>query len=212
MNVDYKTSSINTGKKARIVSRYREGKGDYSCTKNINSKTLLDQHLEYLRNDISLCLTHHRLSSLYSFRNSLSKLGIYTYLPEVYSLLFWLRQNSFNISAFVLCKGETHRHSLDRTSIDHIEHLLDSLKKELGDCQDFVFFNDKRLILLDKVRIDVRSIELYLNECLSDIDTEDSRILRSLINRISSLLFWLLRKEGNKQEIYWKGYTTSLKF
>jgi cob(I)alamin adenosyltransferase len=196
---------------ARIVTSYKEGKGDNSCTKNINSKTLLDQSLEYLRNDISLCLKDYKYKSLYRYKDLIEKIGIYIYSEEVYKSLFWLRENSFNISAFILCKGNSDRHRLQEESLRNVETLLYKLKSEIGDCQDFLMFNSERLSRLDRVRISLRTVELYLNECLS-IESIEDKTLKSLINRISTLFFWLLRKENTKKEIHWKGYTTLLKF
>lgn len=213
------------------------------CKRNSKYNSIevdIDEALEDLRLSISevFSLTDsflYKFKSLYSYLlKHKSKLPLitssyttpnniinYNVSCELRSLLEWLYENSFSIGAFVYCYKENsidNKHSFQAEDLQRVESLCLSLRSELGDCKDFLIHKELLFSKLDNVRVNIRKIERLYHGWLQSKSYLESDILIvqiSMLNRLSDLLFWLIRKEyklKKVQESHWHGYMKPIRF
>jgi cob(I)alamin adenosyltransferase len=157
-------------------------------------------------------LSYHSNPNLNS--NSINSIKSYNVSHELRSVLEWLYNNSFSIGAFVYTykKDIKNRHSFKEEDLNRVESTCLSLRSELGDCQDFLLHKETYFSQLDAIRVNVRKLERQYHGWIGYENHEVSPLLKlqvSMLNRLSDLLFWLIRREykiNGVHEIYWQGY------
>lgn len=176
-------------------------------------------------------------AAIYSFvehlQNSLSELlTVYTiHDSELFTVCEWLRSNSYSISSFVFMKGDTNDHVFPENFLEYLDKRIDELQNEIGSAPDFIIHSYKQLLLLDKIRIQIRDIERgytsfqYHDKVIQDLMRTlrinpfkaQERLLKidlmsSILNRLSSYFWWetryehqLLKRAGilDEHEAYW---------
>lgn len=212
--------------KNRITTGYCPGSGD------VGYSQLLDGEL--IRKDDPSCLIYSYLEQL---ANSISELLSYTKIldKELYTVLDYLSNNHFSISAFCFKKGDTVDHVIPQEFLDFITTSVDYFKSSIGASKDFLIQKHWKLVLLDKIRIWVRSVETAYITWMNHerVTTNLLNILRvnpekaaqilanmdlvsSTLNRLSTYLWWATRHEFNlmkevgeiwetETENYWQG-------
>lgn len=197
--------------KSRIKASYIEGRGDNGvstycnlCNPKTFSNVEFDIYtkLELLRNNIGKILNPNIIDSwVFDRKVKDNKFRLF---------LEWLNDNSFSMGALITARGNSTRHQFNQSTLISIEKYINTIKKELGDCQDFLihngFFSE-----LDMIRVNIREIERLYVEYQNDIPHENLKLCSSILNRSSSAVFWAIRKEyklRNKKESYWNGKST----
>ncbi len=191
----------------RITTGYCAGHGD------VGYSQLLDGEL--IRKDDPSCLIYSYLEQL---ANSISELLSYSKVldQELYSVLDYLSTNHFSISAFCFKKGDTVDHVIPQDFLDFITGSVKAYKESIGASQDFLIQKHWKLVLLDKIRIWIRSVEtayitwmnhervttnllniLRVNPDKAASILANMDILSSTLNRLSTYVWWATRNEFN---------------
>ncbi|MBD2196599.1 MULTISPECIES: hypothetical protein [Calothrix] len=199
----------------RITANYVAGSGDIGFAQVLHDAPLLlksspactiQGKIETVRNSIE--------SALY-LNPDLS--------PDLNYLLYYLNRNIFSLASFCYLKANTDKHLLPFSLIEWMDKNIKLLQEELGHCPDFLYHNHPTLISLDKLRIDIRELERYFirwrysNEVVGflllkpDL-TNNVNYHSAILNRLSSYMFWAIRKEGRMlkgrgeliEERYWQ--------
>lgn len=210
----------------RITTGYCPGSGD------VGYSQLLDGEL--IRKDDPSCLIYSNLEQL---ANSISELLSYTKIldTDLYNVLYYLSQNHFSISAFCFKKGDATDHVIPATFLDFITLKVETFKNEIGASKDFLIQKHWKLVLLDRIRIWIRSVETayitwmnhervttnLLNILRVDSEKAASILINmdtvsSTLNRLSTYIWWATRNEfklmkeigellDTKSEQYWQG-------
>ncbi|AFY48988.1 hypothetical protein Nos7524_3188 [Nostoc sp. PCC 7524] len=185
--------------KDRITSTYKPGQGDLGWSQVLhNSPPLLKNSpaaiiqgaIELLRHKIELFLSLHT-----------------TLQYDLDYLLNYLDRNIFTLASFCYLKADTDKHLLPCEALDWLSNRVAELEKELGSCPDFLYHKHPKLVCLDGVRIQVRELERiyiswrYSTEIITHLLVNPQLTYKvnyhsAILNRLSSYLFWTIRKEG----------------
>ena len=215
-------------KNPRITIGYKEGKGDkgfsviktctQTCTSNKISKEIggvqsiskgsnqlkVYMELDNLRNRIGEILNPSLMDRL---------LGNTIKDTSLLNLLEWLLNDSFSLGAQMLLEGNSERHKFTEDILFVLDNYIQTNKAKVGDCADFIIHKGY-LAKLDSIRVSIRTLELLFHEGKESSPPHPQLDLcLSIINRLSSALFWAIRCEYKLRhlpEIYWSGSRTSL--
>lgn len=121
----------------------------------------------------------------------------------------WLRRNLFSLSSFAFHSGNTGTtHCLPSSFLHYMEKEIDKHRKEIGDAKDFLIWYGEQGVLIENLIINSRKVESAFHQL--DLSINDDVLLTfSILNRLSTWLFWLGRsiyKRLGKEEQYWQGF------
>jgi cob(I)alamin adenosyltransferase len=200
--------------KPRITTGYKEGKGDKGISKTCSYCTLpkyssnavlnVYMELDQLRALIGELLNPSLLDRLIGNRIRDKKL---------ICLLQWLINDSYSMGALIALGGNSKRHEFNQETLLKIEGYIQLNKEATGDCKDFLIHKGY-IAKLDSVRVSIRRLEAFFNQAQVDMAcSAELELCTSIINRLSSAIFWGIRKEyklAGKKESYWTGNRTEL--
>lgn len=185
---------------ARITSKYIPGNGD------LGYSDILFGH-DKMRKDHPACEIQGEIENL---RNSIEMVltGDKILQNDLEYLLTWLNRNINSLATFCYLKGDTSRYILPDELISFLNEKTLQLKTKLTDCEDFLRQSHRKLILLDKVRIDARTVERryttwrYSNEVVTFQMDKGTELIfainkhASILNRLSAYIFEATRWEA----------------
>lgn len=130
------------------------------------------------------------------------------------TIVTWLIRNLNCLGGFCYTKGKDDNFVFPETFLDAIEErIFNVFQPATTDCLDFLIHDEESFILLDRCRIEVRDLErafaIWYEVLYGKQEPTDSILLMStILNRLSTYFFNLLRYESlkkNVQEKPWSG-------
>ena len=202
--------------KSRITVGYKEGKGDKGISKTCSYCTLPKYSSNaalnvYMELDQLRALIGELLNP--SLVDRLIGNGIRD--KKLICLLQWLINDSYSIGALIALGGNSKRHKFSQETLNQLEEYIRMNKELTGDCKDFLIHKGY-IAKLDSVRVSIRRLEAFFNQAQVDMAcSPELELCTSIINRLSSAIFWAIRKEyklRGMKESYWTGNRTELIF
>ena len=203
----------------RITTSYKEGKGDRGVSKTCSYCTLPKYSSSAVLN------VYMELDNLRALIGELLNTDSFNYMlnwvlgnrirdRRLIHLLEWLMNDSYSIGALLVMGGNSKRHEFGKKTLHILEEYIRSNKDMTGDCKDFLIHKGY-MAKLDSIRVSVRRLEAFFNQAQADMaPSSELELCASIINRLSSALFWAIRVEyklANRKEIYWTGDRSLLK-
>jgi cob(I)alamin adenosyltransferase len=217
----------------RISSAYLEGKDSYKSPPGFSE---LFQG-QFVSKGGDECLVHSLTEQV---RNELGNI-IYSnkknsFLNEdCLNLMYWVSNNIFSYASFCFLCGNTTDHVFKEEALLGLEKLLTTLKSSVSEkSTNFVTYDQKFCLLIDKLRITVRSLESAYWRWSEDprvlghirehmrIDPQGSLLkhqnivrMGNILNRLSSCLFWINRVVYEENfdsisKVEWSGKITNV--
>lgn len=198
----------------RLTSNHNTHKGDSGMSLLLNGERVPKNHpacllygsIESAQQSIAECLYYNKL-----------------YSQAIEEVLTWLHRNLFSLSSFCFLKGDSTRHQLPDNFLEYLEKASKELGEEIGSAPDFLVVSHQSLLQINRIRIDIRHVEsMYTSWHNSpelvrwQLDHPEVipaiRKHAAILNRLSTFLFWVGRKQGvwladsgfNLTESYWQ--------
>jgi len=133
------------------------------------------------------------------------------------SLCEWIADFSFSLGRYVALKGKT-KHKAPLRDINEMVRVIDHCKEVTGDCENFLYHKHEDISLINKVLIKIRKLESHYEFWVLSNKEEmkslgDACDWQLLLNRLSSMVFWMLRRkylEDDIKESQWSGSVRKL--
>lgn len=192
-------------KKPRIKNGICFGSGD-SGRSNLKDGSKLPKNsprckvygsIESIKNHLSVYLCTYQLKSDF----------------DVY-VFNWLVKNLHSLGSYVFVNGRTTDHAFPDNLLELLETRIIHIQETTDDCMDFLILDDSRLLLLDRIRIEIRELEVhYTDWYFNSLPENDTKLhtvyTASVLNRLSAYLFNLIRYEHiGIPEKHWQGKIT----
>lgn len=211
-------TSLNVEEINSDTSRIIKGSKGKKCPlkKDISSSSIVNK-----LNEIEINFYH----TLTELRADLSVLDSYLNDLEVddktkaiwLPLCEWIADFSFSLGRYVALKGKT-KHKAPLQDVNEMVRVIEHCKELTGNCDNFLYHREKDISLVNKVLIKTRKLESHYEfwvisnkDKLKDINGACDWQL--LLNRLSSMIFWMLRhkyQQDCKKEFQWSGNVKKL--
>jgi cob(I)alamin adenosyltransferase len=128
-----------------------------------------------------------------------------------------LVKNLHSLGSYVFVNGRTVDHAFPDNLLEALETRILQIQEATDDCLDFLILDDQRLLLLDRIRIEIRELEVnYTDWYFNSLPEHDTKLhtlyTASVLNRLSAYLFNVIRYEHlGMPEKHWQGKITLFK-
>ena len=193
-----------------ITASYKEGAGDKGYT--ATSPTTRGE-----KADNTLVKLWVRLSKL---QVHLKKTIPYFKDDDTRTCLYWVWENVRSLSSLAYLEGATDTHAFPPIAIAYMEKIIAEKKVEMGGSMSFIQWEHPDLLEMEELWVEVRDTETMYREWVPTAALQDSvshkvDTVLSLLNRLSSYLWWVMRHENKVRgcrELVWQGYVTPFPF
>ncbi|WOL31468.1 hypothetical protein [Microcoleus phage My-WqHQDG] len=194
-----------------ITTTYKEGAGDKGYT--ATSPTTRGE-----KADNTLVKLWVRLSKL---QVCLKKTIPYFKDDDTRTCLYWIWENVRSLSSLAYLEGATDTHAFPPIAIAYMERMIAERKVEMGSSISFIQWEHPDLLEMEDLWTEVRDTETMYREWVSTadivLDSVSHKVdtVLSLLNRLSSYLWWVMRHENKLRgckELVWQGHVTPFPF
>jgi len=198
-------------KKPRIKNGVCYGSGD-RMRSNLKDGSRLPKNSARCKVYGSIESIKNYISTYLSWNNPRHDLDDY----DLY-VLEWLIANLHSLGSYVFVNGRTDDHAFPDNLLGSLENRIAKIQSQTGDCMDFLILDDPLLLLLDRIRIEIRELEVnystwYFEELPEKDASPHALYIAAVLNRLSAYLFNVIRYEHiGVPERHWQGKITEFK-
>jgi len=196
-----------------ITASYKEGAGDKGSTPLRPRDTADIYRVPNAKGNSPLVDLWGQLSALQVTMGQTIPLFLE---EDTRTFLTWVRDNLRSMSSLAYLDGATDTHSFPQEALTYMEHVIAHKKLLYGNSESFIQWDGHALLRMEDLWAHVRHTELIYQHWALTAPIQDSvlhkvQLIASIINRLSSYLWWQMRHENRLRgqvEHVWQGHVT----